>query len=105
MNIEVQGKKAIAAVASLERAGIGVVEVILARNAEKPFILIDSKDAQNLILTDKVKVKPGTYDRRMTKLGLISETYRVLYKDCVLWFTFLSEAHSTKHKGNAPLIN
>ena len=105
IDVETQLKKAIAAVTALGQAGVEVLEVLLSRETNAPFILISSKDAADIILTGKIQVKPGTYDRHMTGAGFISETYKVEYMGCVVSFTFLSLPRYTKKQDHVRVLN
>ena len=105
MNIETQLKSALVAASSLEKAGVRVIEVIH-REGGVPFILVDGQDAEDIILTDKMKLKPCTYDRCVTQHGFISEVYKCEYMGCVVWFTILSNPKDMKLKGNEqPRLN
>ena len=106
INIEKQLQSAITAVSALAEAKVGVLAVTLSRETNKPHILVNALDAEEIILKDKLAgVKPGTYDRRMTQQGYISEIYKVGLCDCVVWFSFLSIPANTSVKSDGPILN
>ena len=105
INIEKQLQSAIAAVRALHKGKVEVLAVNLSRETNSPFILVDAQSAQDVILKDKLKAKPATYERNMTAHGFICETYRVGFLGCVVWFSILSAPGNTKVKGDGPLLN
>ena len=100
-----QLERAIAAVSALAEAKVEVLAVNLSRETNSPYILIDSQSAQDVILKDKLKIKPGTYDYRVSPQGFISETWKVGFLSCVVWFSFLTIPSNTKSRSDGSRLN
>ena len=101
-----QLESAIAAVTALADAKVGVIAVTLSRETNKPHILVDASDAEKIILKDQlIGAKPATYDYRTTPQGFISETWKVGFLGCVVWFSFLTIPKSMKTKNDGPRLN
>ena len=105
INVEKQLLSAMMAVSVLSAAGVPVLAVTLSRETNRPYILVDGRRAQDVILQGKLGSNPGTYESHMTSIGFISETWKVEFLGCVVQFSFLSLPKNIKVKSDATSLN